>query len=56
MIVQIKEDTIRLQFFIPGNKLGIRERYYSLNEIVALLRENKDKPEMIQFIADMLEE
>jgi len=37
----------------PG---GIAPGAYSRNEIVALLRAHKRHPEVIQFIADMLEE
>lgn len=37
----------------PG---GIEPGYYTRNEVVALLREHKDNPSAIQFIADMLEE
>ncbi len=37
----------------PG---GIRPGYYTRNQVVALLREHKDDPDAIQFIADMLEE
>ncbi len=47
---------LRFQVFIPENEYGIEEGYYIGNAIVKLLRENKDKPEVIQFIADMLEE
>jgi len=36
----------------PG---GIEPGYYTRNEVVALLREHKDNPSAIQFIADMLE-
>ena len=41
--------------YVPENKF-IREGYYSTNDFVALLRENKNEPETIQFLADMLEE
>ncbi len=37
----------------PG---GIEPGSYTCNELVALLRRNKENPEAIQFIADMLEE
>lgn len=47
---------LRFQLFIPENEYGIEEGYYIGNAIVKLLRDNKDKPEVIQFIADMLEE
>jgi len=41
--------------YIPENKF-IKEGYYSTNDFVNLLRENKNEPETIQFLADMLEE
>lgn len=47
---------LRFQLLIPENEYGIEEGYYIGNTIVKLLRDNKDKPEVIQFIADMLEE
>lgn len=37
----------------PGN---IEPNIYTRNETAALLREHKDNPDAIQFIADMLEE
>lgn len=47
---------LRFQVYIPENEYGIEEGYYIGNAIVKLLRENKNKPDVIQFIADMLEE
>ena len=47
---------LRFQVFIPDNEYGIEEGYYIGNAIVELLRKHKDKPEIIEFIADMLEE
>lgn len=47
---------LRFQCFIPENEYGIEEGYYIGNALVQLLRDNKDKPDIIQFIADMLEE
>ena len=47
---------LRFQVYIPENEYGIEEGYYIGNAIVDLLRENKNKPDVIQFIADMLEE
>lgn len=47
---------LRFQLFIPDNDYGIEEGYYIGNAIVELLRKYKDKPEIIEFIADMLEE
>ena len=47
---------LRFQLFIPENEYGIEEGYYIGNAIVKLLREYKGRPEVIEFIADMLEE
>ena len=47
---------LRFQLLSPENEYGIEEGYYIGNAIVKLLRDNKDKPEVIEFIADMLEE
>ncbi len=47
---------LRFQVFIPENEYGIEEGYYIGNTIVKLLRDNKNNPDVIQFIADMLEE
>lgn len=47
---------IKVRFFIPENKHGINEGYYSINEIVSMLRTFKQDPVKIQFIADMLED
>lgn len=47
---------LRFQTFIPENEFGIEEGYYLGNAIVKLLRDYKDRPEVIEFIADMLEE
>lgn len=41
--------------FIPTNKYKIESKYYNLQEIIGLLRIYKNKPNYIQFIADMLE-
>lgn len=47
---------LRFQTFIPENEYRIEEGYYLGNAIVKLLRDYKDRPEVIEFIADMLEE
>ena len=47
---------LRFQCLIPENEYGIEEGYYIGNALVQLLRDNKDRPDVIQFIADMLEE
>lgn len=41
--------------FIPENNYGIKQKSYHTNEIVNMLREYKENPEMVSFIADMLE-
>lgn len=47
---------LRFQTFIPENEYGIEEGYYLGNSLVKLLRDYKDRPEVIEFIADMLED
>ena len=47
---------LRFQTFIPENEYGIGEGYYLGNAIVKLLRDYKERPEVIEFIADILEE
>lgn len=47
---------LRFQLLIPENEYGIPAKYYVGNEIVKLLRDYKNNPDVIQFIADMLEE
>jgi hypothetical protein len=47
---------LRFQCFIPENQYGIKEGYYIGNALVQLFRDNKNKPEVIQFLADMMEE
>ena len=47
---------LRFQTFIPENEYGIEEGYYIGNAIVELLRKYKESPDVIQFVADMLEE
>ena len=42
--------------FIPDNEFGIAEGYYTLNQMVELLRRHKNLPQTVQFLADMLEE
>lgn len=45
------------EVFIPEEDgMPIREGYYALNDIVRLLRKHKDRPEFVQYVADMLEE
>jgi hypothetical protein len=41
--------------YIPENDTGIIEGYYTVNEFVSLLRSHKHEPNVIQFLADMLE-
>jgi hypothetical protein len=44
-----------MNVFIPENKHGIREGYYSQRGLSTLLRAYRDEPLVIQFIADMME-
>ena len=41
--------------YMPDNDFGITERYYNVNQLVELLRTFKANPEVVQFIADMME-
>jgi hypothetical protein len=41
--------------FIPDNKYKLPAGYYEMNDIVDILRKNKNKPGIVQFVADMLE-
>jgi len=41
--------------YVPENQYGIPEGEYSRNEFVRLLRENCRNPELVYFLADMLE-
>ena len=52
-----QENTSKSNFivYIPTNVYKIEHRYYNLQEIINLLRKYKNKPNAIQFIADMLE-
>lgn len=43
------------QIYMPDNEDGIEEGYYDWQELVQLLRDNKNNPEANQFIADMME-
>lgn len=45
-----------MKFYIPINKYGIDSAYYSINDYGNLLRKNKTNPEIIQFLADMMEQ
>ncbi len=47
---------LRFQLLIPENEYRIPAKYYIGNEIAKLLRDYKNNPDVIQFIADMLEE
>jgi hypothetical protein len=42
--------------YIPDNNYDIVEGWYSKNQVVDLLRQAKTFPDIIQFIADMMEE
>tara|TARA_Y100001938_G_C7957182_1_gene362326 strand:- start:403 stop:588 length:186 start_codon:yes stop_codon:yes gene_type:complete len=41
--------------YIPENNFNINEGYYTINEIVSMLRSNKADPVLMSFILDMLE-
>ena len=57
MINQSRTSNVAVSIIeVPENEYSIEEGYYIGNAIVKLLRDNKDKPDVIQFIADMLEE
>jgi hypothetical protein len=43
------------KIYFPENDYGIKVGYYTWHELVALLRENCDKAEVVRFIADMME-
>jgi len=44
------------EWFFPGNEgIPIPEGHYRMNQIVDLLRKHKNEPNVIQYIADMLE-
>lgn len=49
------KNTMLDNLYIPDNEFGIAERYYTTNEVVELLRDNCNKPDVIYFIADMME-
>ncbi len=46
---------VTFPFYIPENDLGVTDGYYDRADLVRLLRENCDKPDVVYFIADMLE-
>ena len=41
--------------YIPENNFNINEGYYTINEIVSMLRTFKQDPVLISYILDMLE-
>jgi len=41
--------------YMPSNEFGIPERYFNVNQLVKLLKDNKDRPEVVDFIAEMME-
>lgn len=58
--VRLSRETIETDgsrvFFPENDSMPIREGYYALNDVVTLLRNNRNRPEVVQYIADMLEE
>ncbi len=51
-----EETTMEKSIFIPENDVISENGYFSMNEVVALLRSYKSEPSKVQFLADMLEE
>ena len=45
-----------VSLYIPENKVGVMEGYYSRNQFVKLMRDHSHDPKAIYFLADMLEE
>lgn len=43
------------QVYVPSNDYGIESRYYTVNELVDLLRESSSNSQIVYFIADMME-
>jgi len=41
--------------YIPENNFNINEGYYTINEIVSMLRSCKSDPVLMSYILDMLE-
>lgn len=44
------------KLYIPENNYGITEDYYSFDMLAKLLRRNRSQPQIIRFIADMIED
>ncbi len=44
------------RIYIPENDHGVVDGYYDTNELVELLRRHKCDPDVIHFLADMMEE
>lgn len=42
--------------YIPQNNIGIYEDYYSLGEIIVFLKAFKERPDAVQFLAEMIED
>ena len=47
---------VLIRIFIPENGYGIEPDNYTLNDYAQLLRDNKNFPNVVQFLADMMEE
>jgi len=54
---EIADEAIKKKvWYFPAVKgIPIEERYYNINQVVGLLRKHKDNPDIVQYIADMLE-
>ncbi|GAX48517.1 hypothetical protein [Pseudolactococcus reticulitermitis] len=49
------ENSLDVEVYFPDNEHSIEEGYCSWSGLVNLLRINSDKPEVVRFIADMME-
>jgi len=45
-----------MNLYILQNDIGVPEGYYSNDKLAVLLRQNRRKPKVIQFIGDMIED
>jgi hypothetical protein len=50
------EDLLKYAWYFPVVEgIHIQERYYNINQVSKLLRQHKNNPDVVQYIADMLE-
>lgn len=53
----MKNRTRQKKIYLPPNpRLGIVEGFYTVNQFCELLRQAKNSPDTVQYLADMLEE